>query len=219
MTKNDKYQQTVILCYSPVPSCKEAVDRGSNVIFGHTFTNVCSKIETGFYFAFSSLTLQTFAILYFSYLQLWISHHFSESFSFELFELLYLWMYILFSDSDNRKYANLVGTQVEIIYDPNYLLCIFIERWFLKHLFSAHFLLFQTFRGRKSTRIYVSCFTKVCNIQKTQYSKTILVYYWFFCTPKRGGSVFLSWHLPFFLFVLLIVWNYVKGLYKKFPKC
>ena len=68
MTKNDKCQQTAILCYSPVPSCKEAVDRGSNVIFGHTFTNVCSKIETGFYFAFSSLTLQTFAILYFSYL-------------------------------------------------------------------------------------------------------------------------------------------------------
>ena len=32
-----------------------------------------------------------------------------------------------------------------------------------------------------------------------------MLYCWFFCTHQRGGSVFLSWHLSFFLFVLLIV--------------
>ena len=36
--------------------------------FGHIFTNNYSKIETGFYFAFSSLALPAFAILYFSYI-------------------------------------------------------------------------------------------------------------------------------------------------------
>ena len=25
-----------------------------------------------------------------------------------------------------------------------------------------------------------------------------MVYCWFFCTPQRGGSIFLSWHLSFF---------------------
>ena len=38
-------------------------------------------------------------------------------------------------------------------------------------------------------RTYFSCFTKACNIQNTQYSKTILIYCWFFCTPQRGGKV------------------------------
>ena len=48
-------------------------------------------------------------------------------------------------------------------------------------------------------RVYFSCFTKVCSIQNTQSSKTISVYCWFFCTPQRGGSAFLSWHLSFFV--------------------
>ena len=53
--------------------------------------------------------------------------------------------------------------------------------------------------------MYVSCFKKVCNIQKLNTLKTILVYYWFFCTPQRGGSSFLSWHLSFFC---LYCWLY-----------
>ena len=32
------------------------------------WTTIICKIETGFYFAFSSLTLQAFTILYFSYI-------------------------------------------------------------------------------------------------------------------------------------------------------
>ena len=44
------------------------MDRGLNSIVGHILTNIYRKIETGFYFDFRSLTLQTFAILYFSYL-------------------------------------------------------------------------------------------------------------------------------------------------------
>ena len=39
------------------------VDGGLSFIFGHIFTNIYSKIETGFYFVFSSLTLQAFTIL------------------------------------------------------------------------------------------------------------------------------------------------------------
>ena len=69
-------------------------------------------------------------------------------------------------------------------------------------------LFFRKFRKKKYTncvRTYFSCFTKVFNIQNTQSSKTILVNCWFFCTPQRAGSVFVSWHLSFSLFVLLIV--------------
>ena len=53
-------------CYSPAPNCKRGVDGGFNSVFGNVFTNNFSKIKTGFYFAFSSLTLQGFTILYFS---------------------------------------------------------------------------------------------------------------------------------------------------------
>ena len=65
MTKNDKCLKAVIFCYLPVLSCKEVggVDGGLSFIFGHIFTNIYSKIETGFYFVFSSLTLQAFTIL------------------------------------------------------------------------------------------------------------------------------------------------------------
>ena len=40
------------------------VDGGLNSIFGHIFTKNYSKIKTGFYFAFSSLTLQAFNTLF-----------------------------------------------------------------------------------------------------------------------------------------------------------
>ena len=62
-------------------------------------------------------------------------------------------------------------------------------------------------------RIFFSCFIKVCNIQNTQYSKTIWIYYWFLCTPQRGG---FSFSFMASVFVLLIVWNYIKGLYNNF---
>ena len=69
MTKNGKYLKTVIFCHSPVLSCNEGrVDGEFNSVFGHIFTNIYSKIKTVFYFAISSLTLQAFAKLYFSYL-------------------------------------------------------------------------------------------------------------------------------------------------------
>ena len=49
MTKNDIYLQTKIFCYSPVLSCTEGgVDGRSNTIFQHIFTNIYSKISTGF---------------------------------------------------------------------------------------------------------------------------------------------------------------------------
>ena len=51
-----------------VPSSKKRLGEGSSSIFGHIFTRNYSKIETGFYFAFSSLTLQAFIILFFSYI-------------------------------------------------------------------------------------------------------------------------------------------------------
>ena len=42
-----------------------------------------------------------------------------------------------------------------------------------------------------------------------------MVYYWFFCTPQRGGSGFLSWHLSFFCLYCwlykIILKNYIKG--------
>ena len=42
-----------------------------------------------------------------------------------------------------------------------------------------------------------------------------MVYYWFFCTPQRGGSVFLSWHLSFFCLYCwlykIIQKDYIKG--------
>ena len=69
MKKNDKYLKIVIFCYPPVLSSKEwGVDGGLNSIFAHIFTNIYSKIRTGFYFAFSSLAMQPFTILYFGYL-------------------------------------------------------------------------------------------------------------------------------------------------------
>ena len=46
-----------------------------------------------------------------------------------------------------HKYPNLVHTQIKIISNPNYLVCI---------LFESNYI-----------RIYFSCFTKVCNIQIT----------------------------------------------------
>ena len=68
ITKNGKYLKTVILCHSPAVSCnEELVDGGFNFISGHIFTNFYRKIKTGFHFAISSLTLQTFTILYFNY--------------------------------------------------------------------------------------------------------------------------------------------------------
>ena len=36
------------------------MDEGLNSVFGHIFTTNYSKIKTGFYFAFSSLTLRVF---------------------------------------------------------------------------------------------------------------------------------------------------------------
>ena len=60
-------------------------------------------------------------------------------------------------------------------------------------------------------KIYFPWFTKVCNIQNTQYSKIVLLYYRFFCTPQRGGSVFLSWHLPFFCLYKIIWKDFTKG--------
>ena len=69
MTKNGKYLKTVFfVTLQRLLSCNEEVYGGFNSIFGHIFTNIYRKIKTGFYFDFSSLTLPTFAILYFSYL-------------------------------------------------------------------------------------------------------------------------------------------------------
>ena len=68
MTKNQKNLWTVVYCYSPERSCKRVLDEGLTSIFGHIFTKNNIKTETGFYFAFSSLTLQAFAILYINYL-------------------------------------------------------------------------------------------------------------------------------------------------------
>ena len=43
---------------------------------------------------------------------------------------------------------------------------------------------------------------------------TILIYCWFFSTPRRGGWVFLSWHLSFFClycWLYKIIWkDYIK---------
>ena len=64
MTKNGKYLKAVIFCHSHMLSCnEEQVDGGFNFIFGHIFTNIYSKIKTGFYFAISSMTLHAFTIL------------------------------------------------------------------------------------------------------------------------------------------------------------
>ena len=57
---NEKYLYTVINCYSPVPSCRRELDEELNSIFGHIFTKN--------YFAFSSLTLKAFTMLYVSYI-------------------------------------------------------------------------------------------------------------------------------------------------------
>ena len=49
MTKNDIYLQTKMFRYSTVLSCTEGgVDGRSNTIFQHIFTNIYSKINTGF---------------------------------------------------------------------------------------------------------------------------------------------------------------------------
>ena len=60
--------QTVTYCYSPMPFCKRGLDEGLNSIFWTQFTKNYSKIKTGFYFAFSYLTLQASTMLYFSYM-------------------------------------------------------------------------------------------------------------------------------------------------------
>ena len=86
--KDEKYLWTVIYCYSPVSSCKSGLDGGLNLVFGHIRTKNYSKIKTDLYFAFSSLTLEAFTILYFSCIWLWTIHHFSEYFFLELFELI-----------------------------------------------------------------------------------------------------------------------------------
>ena len=69
MTKNNKYvynlQLFVSLLYLVV---REGVDGGLNSVFGHICTKNYIKIKTDFYFALSSLTLQTLTILYFSYI-------------------------------------------------------------------------------------------------------------------------------------------------------
>ena len=57
---NDAYLKTVINCYSLVPSCRRGLDEGLNSIFGHMFAKN--------YFAFSSLTLKAFTMLYVSYI-------------------------------------------------------------------------------------------------------------------------------------------------------
>ena len=46
---------------------REGVDGGLKFVFGYIYTKNYSKIKTGFYFAFGSLTLQAFTIL-FSYI-------------------------------------------------------------------------------------------------------------------------------------------------------
>ena len=69
MTKKSKYQKTVFFFNSLVLSCSAGrVNGGFNSVFEHIFRNIYNKTKTGFYFAFLSLTLQTFTILYFSYL-------------------------------------------------------------------------------------------------------------------------------------------------------
>ena len=47
---------------------KEVDSEALNSVFAHIFAKIYRKIETGFDFAFSSLTLQAFTILYFSYM-------------------------------------------------------------------------------------------------------------------------------------------------------
>ena len=64
MTKNNKYNCNFLLCLA----VRQGVDGGLNSVFGHIYSKNYSKIKTSFYFAFSSFTLQAFAILYFSYL-------------------------------------------------------------------------------------------------------------------------------------------------------
>ena len=59
--------------YSPVARRKReggggCVNGELNSVFGHIFTKNYSKVKTSFYFAFSSLTLQAFTMLYFSYI-------------------------------------------------------------------------------------------------------------------------------------------------------
>ena len=44
------------------------MDEGLNSVFGHIFAKNYSKTKTGFYIAVSSLPLQAFTIIYFSYI-------------------------------------------------------------------------------------------------------------------------------------------------------
>ena len=61
-----KYLETVIIV-TFLCLLIEGLDEGLNSNFGQSFTTNYSKIKTGFICAFSSLTLQVFTILYFSY--------------------------------------------------------------------------------------------------------------------------------------------------------